>query len=377
VNIAEHAAKPLLAAAGIAVPRGALAGSAAEAAAIAAGLGRCVVKAQVPVGGRGKAGGIALAASAEEARAAAERILGMTLSGHRVAHVLVEEQIAVGAEMYAAVMNDAALKAPLLLFTERGGIDIEESARAHPASLLRLPLDMRGAADAAMLAGVLPAGLPATAAAVAGVLARLYSFYRASDAELVEVNPLGVTADGRLVALDCKLVVDDSAAGRQPALVAVAVEERLTPLEARAKALELKFIELDGDVGVLANGAGLTMTTMDAVRHYGGRPANFLEIGGDSYTKAKPALELVLANPRVRCLLVNFCGAFARTDVMVAGVIDAWQELKPRIPVFFTIHGTNEEEASAMVRERLHLQPFEVMEEAVAAAVAAAGRAEA
>jgi len=168
-------------------------------------------------------------------------------------------------------------------------------------------------------------------------------------------------------------VVDDSAAPRQQALARLATPDGLTPLEARAKALGLNFIELDGDVGVLANGAGLTMTTMDAVRHYGGRPANFLEIGGDSYTKAKPALELVLSNKRVRCLLVNFCGAFARTDVMVAGVLAAWDELRPPIPIFFSIHGTNEDEAIAMVRERLRLEPFELMDAAVQAAVAAAG----
>jgi succinyl-CoA synthetase beta subunit len=148
--------------------------------------------------------------------------------------------------------------------------------------------------------------------------------------------------------------------------------EKLTALEARAKELGLKFIELDGDVGVLANGAGLTMTSMDAVRHYGGKPANFLEIGGESYTKAKPALELVLANPRVKALLVNFCGAFARTDVMAEGVVNAWQELKPDIPIVFTIHGTGEEEAIAMVKERLGIEPYDLMDDAVRAAVAAA-----
>jgi succinyl-CoA synthetase beta subunit len=190
----------------------------------------------------------------------------------------------------------------------------------------------------------------------------------------VEINPLVVASDGRLIALDCKLVVDDSAAPRQRVLSQSAAPDRLTPLEARGRTLALNYLELDGDVGVLANGAGLTMATMDGVRHYGGRPANFLEIGGDNYTKAKPALELVLANRRVRSLLVNFCGAFARTDVMVEGVIDAWCELKPAIPAFFSIHGTNEEEAVAMVRERLRLEPFELMDEAVRAAVAAAQR---
>ena len=151
--------------------------------------------------------------------------------------------------------------------------------------------------------------------------------------------------------------------------------ERLTGLEARGQALGLKYIELDGDIGVLANGAGLTMTTMDVITRHGGRPANFLEIGGEAYTKATPALELVLDNPRVRCLLVNFCGAFARTDVMTGGVIDAWVALAPSVPVFFSVHGTGSAEARAMLRERLGVTPFETMDEAVAAAVAASREA--
>ena len=373
MKLEEHAAKPCLAAVGIDIPRGAVATSGRQAAAIAAGLGACVVKAQVPAGGRGKAGGVARAANPEQAQAAAARMLGATIAGYPVTRVLIEQQIAVAAEMYAAVMNDAASHGPLLLFATRGGIEVEEIAAEHPAALFRLALDIRRGADPVRLAQALPAALPCDRAALALVLARLFAAYAQCDAELLEVNPLAVAADGRLVALDCKLVVDDSAAPRQQALARLATPDGLTPLEARAKALGLNFIELDGDVGVLANGAGLTMTTMDAVRHYGGRPANFLEIGGDSYTKAKPALELVLSNKRVRCLLVNFCGAFARTDVMVAGVLAAWDELRPPIPIFFSIHGTNEDEAIAMVRERLRLEPFELMDAAVQAAVAAAG----
>jgi succinyl-CoA synthetase beta subunit len=166
--------------------------------------------------------------------------------------------------------------------------------------------------------------------------------------------------------------MDDSGVPRHEALARAGTPEALTELEARGKALGLKYIELDGSVGVLANGAGLTMTTMDAVRYYGGSPANFMEIGGESYTKAKPALELVLANPRVKCLLVNFCGAFARTDVMTDGVITAWQQLEPSIPIFFTIHGTNEDEAIAMVKAKLGIAPFDLMDDAVKAAVEAA-----
>jgi succinyl-CoA synthetase beta subunit len=178
--------------------------------------------------------------------------------------------------------------------------------------------------------------------------------------------------DGHFIALDCKLTVDDSALPRQEALARTGSPDKTTDLEARAKALHLKYIELDGEVGVLANGAGLTMTTMDAIRHFGGAPANFMEIGGDSYTKAVPALEIVLDNPKVKALLVNFCGAFARTDVMAEGVVNAWLELKPKIPIVFTIHGTGEDEAIAMVRSRLGIEPVDLMDDAVKAAVAAA-----
>jgi succinyl-CoA synthetase beta subunit len=256
-------------------------------------------------------------------------------------------------------------------------MDIEEIAAAHPHELIRIPVDIRQGPEAGALTGVLPPDLPCDRDRLADLLLRLYAVYAGNDAELVEINPLVVSKGGGLVALDCKLSIDDSALPRREALARTGTREKLTALETRAYALGLKFIELDGNVGVLANGAGLTMTTMDAVRHYGGNPANFMEIGGESYTKATPALALVLSNPRVKCLLVNFCGAFARTDVMVDGVIKAWLELKPTVPVFFTIHGTGEDEAIAMVRDRLGIEPFDLMDDAVKAAVAAAKEARA
>ena len=372
MNFEEHAAKPLLRAAGIATPDGALARTPDEAETAARRIGPCVVKAQVPTGKRGKAGGIKLAADAAAAKAAAASILGMTIGEHRVAAVLVEAQVPIAREMYAAVLNDPASKGPLLLFSAEGGMDIEEIADRHPDALVRLPVDIRKGLDSAALRGALPKVAGLAADALADLLQRLYKVYADTDAELVEINPLVLTKDGRLVALDCKLSVDDSGVPRREALAKSGTPEKLTELELRGKALGLKFIELDGSVGVLANGAGLTMTTMDAVRHYGGAPANFMEIGGESYTKAKPALELVLSNPRVKCLLVNFCGAFARTDVMTEGVINAWKELSPRIPIFFTIHGTNEDEAIAMVKAGLGITPFDLMDDAVKAAVEAA-----
>ena len=167
-------------------------------------------------------------------------------------------------------------------------------------------------------------------------------------------------------------MLDDAAAYRQEDIVSAAAPAPMTTLERRGAENGLKFIQLDGNVGVLANGAGLTMTTMDVIRHFGGRPANFLEIGGEAYTKSAAALDLVLSNPGVRSLIINFCGAFARTDVMAEGVVKAWQELKPAIPVFFSIHGTGEDEAIALVRARLGIEPYDLMEDAIQAAVRAA-----
>ena len=377
MNFEEHAAKPVLGAAGIPVPSGRLARSADDARAAASEFGGpVVVKAQVPTGKRGKAGGIRAADTADEAAQAADAILGMDIAGHRVEAVLVEERAAIAAEYYAAVLNDAASKGPLVMFSSEGGMDVEEVAASMPDRLRRAPVDIARGFDAgsarAMLDGL---GLGADEASVADTLVALYRAYRDNDAELLEVNPLARLDDGRLVALDCKFTLDDSGIKRREALAANGSPERLTGLEARGQALGLKYIELDGDIGVLANGAGLTMTTMDVITHHGGRPANFLEIGGEAYTKAQPALALVLDNPRVKCLVVNFCGAFARTDVMTGGVIDAWQALAPSVPVFFSVHGTGSAEARAMLRERLGVTPYPTMDEAIAAAVAAARKA--
>ena len=194
--------------------------------------------------------------------------------------------------------------------------------------------------------------LGAAEAQIAEILDQLYAAYRARDAELLEINPLALLADGRVVALDCKFVLDDAALYRQPEIANAGSRGAMTDLEKRGAEAGLKLIQLDGNVGVLANGAGLTMTTMDVIRHYGGRPANFLEIGGEAYTKSEIALDLVLSNPGVKSLVINFCGAFARTDVMADGVVKAWHKLKPKVPVFFSIHGTGEDEAVKLVRER-------------------------
>ena len=374
MNFEEYASKPLLAASGIHVPRGRVAVSADEAAAAAVELGPVVIKAQVPAGKRGKAGGILPAADGAQAREAARRILGMDIGGHRVERVLVEEQASIARELYAAVLNSPGSKGPLVMFSATGGMDIEEIARTDSAAIREAHVDIRVGFDGTAAEGLLRGlDLGEEKQAVAEFLVKLYVCYCEHDAELLEVNPLAVLADGRLMALDCKFVLDDSGVKRQPELEGRGTPERLSALEERGRDLGLRYIALEGSIGVLANGAGLTMTTMDVIAHHGGEPANFLEIGGDAYTKAKPALELVLDNPNVKSLVVNFCGAFARTDVMTEGVIDAWQALSPEVPVFFTVHGTGAEEAVAMLESRLSVTPYPNMDQAIIAAVAAAG----
>ncbi len=373
MNFEEHAAKPLLAARGIAVPRGRLAKTPDEAAEVAARIGAVVVKAQVPTGKRGKAGGIKLAATPHEAWTHAKAIIGMEIAGHKVEKVLIEEQMPIARELYAAVLNDPLSKGPLVMFSTAGGMDIEEVAATAPDKLRLQPVDIRRGfphADAETLVQRL--GLGAAEGKVADALAKLYEAYAAFDAELLEINPLIVTRDGRVVALDCKFVMDDCGIVRQPDVAHAGTPEKLTGLETKAKAAGLKYIDLEGDVGVLANGAGLTMTTMDVVRHHGGRPANFLEIGGEAYTQAKPALELLLSNPSIKSLVINFCGAFARTDVMTQGIIEAIEALRPKLPIFFSVHGTGDEEAIKMLKDRLGVTPLATMDDACKAAVAAA-----
>ncbi len=373
MNFEEQAGKSVLARAGVSVPQGRLCASAQEAEDAARAIGPVVVKAQVPTGKRGKSGGVRLAATPEEAAAAAQASLGMEIGGFPVARVLVEEQAAIAREFYAAVLNDPASRSPLVLFSTEGGMDIEEVAATRPESLRRMAVDIRkgfGPADARRL--LLGLDLGEAAVPVAAMLVDLYRVYRQHDAELLEINPLALLADGRVVPLDCKLTVDDAALYRQADIAGLGAKEPLSALEERGRALDLKYIELEGNVGVLANGAGLTMTTMDVVSHAGGRPSNFLEIGGEAYTKGTEALDLVLSNPGVKSLVVNFCGAFARTDVMAGGVIQAWKTLNPTVPVFFSIHGTGEDEAVRMVREELGIEPYDRMEDAISAAVEAA-----
>ncbi|KAA0113799.1 succinate--CoA ligase [Methylobacterium sp. P1-11] len=374
MNFLEHVAKArVLAPAGIPVPRAIRCLTAEDAAVAAAELGPCMVKAQVPTGKRGKAGGIRAAMNPDEAREVASAILGMTIDGHRVESVLLEERAAIVREFYAAILTDTESRTPLVLFSTEGGMDIEEVAATRPDALHRHRVDLDQGFDKqaarALLDGL---DLGPARAHIEAILPALYRVGGSVDAELIEINPLALLEDGRVVALDCKLTLDDSAAFRNSDLATAASPEPMSALEREGAEQGLKFIQLDGNVGVLANGAGLTMTTMDVISHCGGRPANFLEIGGEAYTKSEAALKLVLANPGVKSLVVNFCGAFARTDVMAEGVVTAWKRLNPEVPVFFSIHGTGEDEAVRLVREGLGVEPYDLMEDAVQAAVEAA-----
>ena len=347
--------------------------SAKEAALAAADIGPCVVKAQVPAGKRGKAGGIKLANTPAEAEQVAAQILGMTIGDYIVERLLVEEQAKIAREFYAAVLHDTAARKPLILFSTEGGMDIEEVAAEKPDAIRRLLVDIDGTPSAADIAGMLKGlDLGAAQAQIAHILEQLYAAYRARDAELLEINPLALLGDGRVVALDCKFVLDDAAVYRQQEIARGGAADAMTALEKRGAEAGLKLIQLDGNVGVLANGAGLTMTTMDVIRHYGGRPANFLEIGGEAYTKSEIALDLVLSNPGVKSLVINFCGAFARTDVMAEGVVKAWPSSSPACRCSSPFTAPARRKRWRWCASELGIEPYDFMEDAVQAAVKAA-----
>jgi succinyl-CoA synthetase beta subunit len=347
-----------------------LCATAEEAAAAARAIGPAMIKAQVATGKRGKAGGIKRADSPEQAERLAAQILSMHIDGHPVGSVLVEARAEIAREFYLAILPDVATRRLMILLSTEGGVDIEEIAAEKPAALHRIMVDIDqplSADDVAAFVGSL--NLAGAQVQLADVIGRLYAAYRQSDAELIEINPLALTRSGRIVALDAKVILDDAALYRHPDLAHAGAAEPLTELERRGLDRQLKYIELDGNIGVLANGAGLTMATMDVIRHFGGKPANFLEIGGEAYTRSAAALDLVLSNPAAMCLVVNFCGAFARTDVMVDGIVQAWKAVRPKVPVFFSVHGTGEVEAVSQIRDELGIEPFDLMEDAIQAAV--------
>lgn len=383
MKLHEYQAKLLLGRAGIPVPRGRLARSPEEAQAAALEIGAVVaVKAQVLVGGRGKAGGIKLARTPQEARDAARAILGMSIKGLRVERVYVERAASVRSELYLGVTVDRDRRRPVVMLSTVGGIDIEQVAAEHPERIARGWPDPR--------LGLLPfearrlcfeAGVPREQVAeVAGIAERLYGVFEETDATLLEINPLFIQEDGSLVAGDAKLDADDSALFRHGELAGwkeVTAEEQL---EERARGLGFSYVQLDGDVGIIGNGAGLVMATLDAVKNAGGRAANFLDVGGGAKEAVvKAALEIVLSNARVRSVLINIFGGITRGDEVARGIIDVISEHPPgvppggrTVPLVIRLSGT-EAEAGRRILEGAPLVSRETMDEAAAEAVRLAG----
>ncbi len=343
MKLYEFQAKEVFARQGIPVPRGRRASTPAEAEAAARELGRCVVKAQVHVGGRGKAGGIKLVETPAEARAAAEALLGKPLKGFLVHHVLVEEALPIAAEYYLSVTIDRTPKRPVMIASAMGGVDIEEVAASTPERIARLVIDPAYGPmgyEVRMLCD--RAGFePRVRRAVGDIAHRLYRVFVESDASLAEINPLVVTEAGTVIAADAKFDVDDNALFRQQALVAYREESEEDPIEAEAHRRGVNYVRLNGDIGIIGNGAGLVMSTLDLVTRYGGRPANFLDIGGGARAEVvREALSIVLMDPNVKGILFNIFGGITRGDAVARGVLDAVSTMDIRVPIVVRMAGT-------------------------------------
>jgi succinyl-CoA synthetase beta subunit len=355
MDLFEHQAKELFARHGVAVPRGRVAWSPEEAAAVAGELGgKVAVKAQVQIGGRGKAGGIKLAGDPDEARAHAEAIIGMDIRGHTVRRVLVEEASDIAAEYYAAILHDRASKGFLAMASAEGGVDIEEVAATKPEAIVKVPVNpLVGLRSYHVNQLIYGAGFDERARkGAAELLARLYEVFIAADCMLVEVNPLVLTGDGQVVALDGKVSLDDSALPRHPDLEALRDTFATDPQEQAAKEKGLNYIKLDGYVGIIGNGAGLVMSTLDVVAQAGGKAANFLDVGGGASAETMTdGLEVILADGKVRSVLVNIFGGITRGDLVAQGILDAIDRLgdQLKVPLVVRLDGTNAEEGRALL----------------------------
>ena len=388
MKVHEYQAKELFARYGVPVPNGRVATSADEAAAIAADLGTPVaVKAQIHAGGRGKGGGIKLADTPDQARQAADQIIGMQLVTHQtgpegrlVSRVLVEEQLKVDRELYLGIVIDNSIGFPLVMASAAGGVDIEEVAAKTPERIHRLPVDPsigfqqyqgRELALALGLGGDLMR--PAVQA-----MSGLYRAFVENDCSLAEINPLVVTTDARLLAADAKLNVDDSGLYRHKDIAALRDTAEEDPLEVRAQEMGINnYVKLTGNIGCVVNGAGLAMSTMDAIKLAGGDPANFLDIATvNDVTRVVNSFRILTDDPDVRAILINIFGGMARVDIIAQGVVDAHKEMDIRIPVVVRLAGTNLEEGDRILREsKLPVIRASGLGEAAQKAVEAAGGA--
>jgi len=349
MNIHEYQAKEILREHGIPVPPGEIARTPEEAERVARGYGgMTVVKAQVHAGGRGKAGGVKLAADPAAAREAAANILGMEIKGLTVDRVLVTPAVEIASEAYVGIVLDRASQRPVFMVSAEGGVDIEEVAATNPDAITRFAVDPRYGLlphQAMGLAFALYSDID-LARQASRIIAALYEAYVEAGATLAEVNPMIVDDAGQVLAIDAKMNIDDNALFRMPRIEAMRDMESEDPAETRARDAGLSYIQLDGSVGCCVNGAGLAMATMDLVKYYGGNPANFLDIGGSSNPdKVVAALEIITADPNVKAILFNIFGGITRCDDVANGIVEATKRIDIQLPIAIRLTGTNEEEA--------------------------------
>jgi succinyl-CoA synthetase beta subunit len=354
VKLLEYQAKEVLASLGIPIPPGAVARNPEEAAAAFNELGPVAVKAQVPVGGRGKAGGIKLARTEEEARRAAEQIIGMDIKGFKVPLVYCEAALEIAREIYLGFTVDRDARANILMLSAKGGMDIEQVAEESPASIARLyPNPWRGPLDFELTQLVYDAELGELSRPLATLIKKLYRAVPDYDALTAEINPLVVTKGGDVIAGDAKLEIDDNAAWRHKDLEQKygAILEG-DPYEVEAKKRGLTYVSLDGDIGIIGNGAGLCMGTLDLVQRAGGRPANFCDIGGGAKAEVvENALAVILMNPKVKGVLINVFGGITRGDEVAKGIVFARDNLGMKLPLVVRMSGTRQEEGRAILKQ--------------------------
>jgi len=375
MKLHEYQSKTIFSKYGIPIPKGRVAATADEAKQIAEELGgRAVIKAQVLVGGRGKAGGVKVAKNSDEAAEFAQQILAMSIKGLRVRKVLVDEAAAIEHEIYFAITNDRAAKKPVMIASAAGGVDIEEVAATTPEKIIKVHIDpllgLRDYQARDIAASIdLPRELWRDFSKIA---TSLWNVYRENDAELAEINPLVITKDNKLVALDGKMLIDDNSLFRHVDLAEIRDIDEEAPAETDARRHGLSFIKLDGNIGCMVNGAGLAMTSMDIVKLFGGEPANFLDIGGGAGSdKVAAAMKIILSDPNVKAVLFNIFGGITRCDEVARGILVAMEEVKPKVPMVVRLVGTNAEEGRKLL-ENANMITAETLADAAKKAVAAA-----
>ncbi len=375
MKLHEYQSKQIFSRYGIPIPKGRVAATASEARHIAEELGgRVVVKSQVLVGGRGKAGGIKVAKDPAEAEILATQILSMEIKGLPVRKVLVDEAAAIDQEIYLGITNDRAAKKPVIMCSAAGGVEIEEVARTNPEKIIKVHINpLLGIKDYQtrdIAAGI---DLPRDYWKSFGeILKGLWQAYLDNDATLAEINPLIISKDKRLVALDGKMLIDDNALFRHPNLSEMRDTDEDAPSEVEARKYGLTFIKLDGNIGCMVNGAGLAMASMDILKFFGGEPANFLDIGGGAGAeKVAAAMRIILADPNVKAILFNIFGGITRCDEVARGILTAMDEVKPKVPMVVRLVGTNYEEGRALLANA-NMITAETLADAAQKAVAAA-----